>query len=172
VFLGWAVLGAILAGLFLRQTGPHEWPWIARLGVRVGVGYVVLALIGLCAESIFAWVKRSRGRVAAEAKRSAAEERRRAIPCNLVQIDVDSYEFHDDVGKTFDPDQVFRGKPPTWPARVDPSSFLFADGEAYRDVKLIVDAPDGPGPEAVFNVSVRQGGVPSGGVTVTITRGA
>ena len=36
---------------------------------------------------------------------------------------------------------------------------------------LHVDAPDGPGPPANFNVSVWQGGAPTGGVTVTITRG-
>lgn len=170
VFAGWGVLGAVLAGLLMTHLGPHHWPWTARTGTRVAAGYVLLALIGLCAESIYVWVKRSRSRVAAEAKRSTAEQRRRAVPCNLVEIRVDSYEFQDDVGKAFDPDQAFRGKAPTWPAAVEPSTFLFNEGEVYRDVTLTVDAPDGPGPEAAFNVNVWQGGVPSGGVTVTITR--
>lgn len=170
VFLGWAVLGAVLAGLFLRHLGPHEWPALARLGVAVAGGYLVLALIGLFAESIYAWIKRSRGRVAAEAKRSRDEERRRGTPCNLVEVEVDSYTFGDGAGKAFNPDAAFHGQGPVWPARVEPSSFLFLEGEAYRDVSLLVDAPDGPGPPGVFNVNVRQGGVPAGGITITITR--
>ena len=88
-----------------------------------------------------------------------------------MEIDVDSYMFPDHIGKDFDPDTAFRGQPPVWPARVEPSTFTFTDGEVYRDVALLVDAPDGPGPPANFNVNVRQGGVPAGGVTVTITRG-
>lgn len=83
---------------------------------------------------------------------------------------MDSYDFRDDVGKTFDPHATFSGKPPTWPARVDPTVFAFADFETYRDVNLYVDAPDGPGPGAVFNVNVRQGGAPAGGVTIFVTR--
>ena len=169
VFLGWAVLGAI-AGLFLGDLGPSAWPGVARLGVTVAAGYALLALLGLLAESIYAWLQRSRGRAAATAKRSRDDQRRRGIPCNLVEIEVDSYVFNDKVGKDFDPDTAFRGKGPVWPARVEPASFLFLDGEAYRDVELQVDAPDGTGPPGVFNVNVRQGGVPSGGVTVTITR--
>jgi hypothetical protein len=172
VFLGWAVLGAVLAGLFLRHLGPREWPALARLGAAVGAGYLVLALLGLFAESVYAWIKRSRGRVAADAKHSRSEQRRKSTPCNLVEIAVDSYTFNDHVGKDFDPDAAFTGKGPVWPARVEPSSFLFGEGEAYRDVKLLVDAPDGPGPPGVFNVNVLQGGVPAGGVTITITRGA
>lgn len=169
VFLGWAVLGAV-AGLFASRLAPPEWPGLARLALTVGAGYFLLALLGLLAESIYAWIKRSRGRATAMAKRSQDEERRRRTPCNLVETEVDSYTFDDRVGKDFDPDAAFRGHGPIWPARVDPLSFLFLDGEAYRDVELLVDAPDGPGPPAVFNVNVRQGGVPTGGVSVTITR--
>ncbi len=169
VFLGWAVLGA-MAGFFLRSRAPHEWPSAARLGLAVGAGYLILALLGLLAESIYVWIKRSRGRVAAQAKRSKNEDRRRTTPCNLVEMAVDSYSFEDKVGKEFNPDVAFRGRAPIWPARVEPASFLFLDGEAYRDVDLVVDAPDGPGPPGVFNVNVRQGGVPAGGVTVSITR--
>ena len=65
---------------------------------------------------------------------------------------------------------LFAGTPSTWPARVEPNPFAFAPGEAFRDVELIVDAPDGPGPSANFNVSVWQGGMPSGGATFTIQR--
>ena len=46
------------------------------------------------------------------------------------------------------------------------------DVERFVDVLLIVDAPDGPGPPEPFNVSVRQGGAPTGGVTVLVERGA
>jgi hypothetical protein len=130
------------------------------------VGYAILVALGLLSESVFAWLRRSRRR---------DDERRRPdrqrTPCNLVEIDVDSYEFHDEVGKRFNPDVVFQGRAPVWAAQVEPPRFLFAIGEAYRDVELLVDAPDEPGPPGVFNVNVRQGGVASGGVTITITRG-
>ena len=171
VFLGWAMLGAI-AGLFLGHLAPEAWPSLARIGTTAAIGYLVLALIGLLSESAYAWIRRTRGRAAGAEKRSREEERRRLNPCNLVEIDVDSYAFDDKVGKDFDPTTVFHGKAPVWPAQLDPSRFLFLEGEAYRDVRLLVDAPDGPGEPAVFNVNVRQGGVPAGGVTVTITRGA
>jgi hypothetical protein len=169
VFLGWAILGAV-AGLFLRHLGPAEWPGLARLGLTVMAGYLILTLAGLPAESTYAWIKRSRGRAAAREKRSRQEARRRLTPCNLVEVEVDSYAFDDRVGKDFDPDAAFRTRGPVWPAHVEPPRFLFQAGEAYRDVELLVDAPDGHGPPAVFNVNVRQGGVPAGGVTVTITR--
>jgi hypothetical protein len=169
VFLGWAVLGAV-AGLFLERLAPPGWPALARIGVTVGGGYLLLAFIGLIAESIYAWMIRSRSRAQAKEKRGQEEERRRRTPCNLVETDVDSYTFNDRIGKDFNPDVAFQGRGPIWPARVEPSSFLFQDGEAYRDVELIVDAPDGPGPSGAFNVNVRQGGVPAGGVTITITR--
>ena len=37
--------------------------------------------------------------------------------------------------------------------------------------KSIVDAPDETGSPGVFNINVRQGGVPTGGATIMITRG-
>ncbi len=169
VFLGWGMLGA-LAGLFLGHFMPEGWPMLARAGTTAAISYLILALAGLLSESVFAWIKRSRSRAAGAEKRSREEERRRLNPCNLVEIDVDSYTFDDRVGKDFDPRAAFQGKGPVWPARVDPPRFLFLDGEAYRDVELLVDVPDGPGETGIFNVNVRQGGVPAGGVTITITR--
>jgi len=169
VFLGWAVLG-IFAGVSLIRFVRLDWPYVARVLLAAVVGYVVLAGVGLLSESIYAWLKRTRGPAAAAQKKNEEEARRRRIPCNLVEIEVDSYVFEDGVGKEFDPVVVFRGRAPVWPTRVEPASFLFLDGEAYRDIELLVDAPDGPGPSGVFNVNVRQGGVPAGGVTVTITR--
>jgi hypothetical protein len=65
---------------------------------------------------------------------------------------------------------MFAPRPPAWEARVDPHLFYFAGGEAFRDVLLIVQAPDVPGQSEVFNVNARQGGMPTGGVTVTVTR--
>jgi len=91
-------------------------------------------------------------------------------PWNLVEITYDSYVFHDAYGEEADPDRMFAPRPPAWPARVEPGLFHFSPEETYRDVLLIVDAPAGPGPAEQFNVNVRQGGFPLGGVTVTVTR--
>ncbi len=95
---------------------------------------------------------------------------RRAPPWNIVEMAVDSYVFNDAFGKDADPDLMFEPRPPVWSARVEPSVFHFSADETYRDVLLIVAAPDLPGPAERFNVSARQGGAPLGGVTVTVTR--
>lgn len=165
VLAGWGVLGAV-AGIFLFRLGPERWDPLMRFLLAVGLGYAALVVLGLLSESIYAWHKRRRR---PDTDREMRDKRR--IPCNLVQVELDSYRFDDGMGKAFDPDAVFRNIPAQWSARVDPAQFLFAAGEAYRDVELFVDAPDDPGPPAVFNVNVRQGGVPSGGATITITRG-
>ncbi len=165
VFAGWGVLGAV-AGGFLYKLGPQGWDPLLRFLAVVGLGYAALAVVGLFSESVYAWIKRTRRRDVDQAVRD-----KRRTPCNLVQIEVDSYEFEDRIGKEFDPNAAFRGKPALWSARVEPAQFLFAMGEAYRDVELMVDAPDEQGPPGVFNVNVRQGGVPTGGATITITRG-
>jgi hypothetical protein len=95
---------------------------------------------------------------------------RRAPPWNLVEIGFDSYVFHDAFGKDADPDLMFEPRPPVWSARVEPALFHFSAEETYRDVLLIVAAPDLPGRAERFNVSAWQGGAPLGGVTVTVTR--
>jgi hypothetical protein len=164
VFLGWGVLGAVTGG-FLYKLGPEKLIGFGKVAVMSVIGYLILVVLGLISESVYAWIKRRRRR--GEEKPPEGHKR---TPCNLVEIEVDSYEFEDKVGKDFDPDLAFQGKTPVWPARVEPEQFLFEDNEVYRDVELTVDAPDDPGPAGVFNVNVRQGGVPSGGVTVTITR--
>jgi hypothetical protein len=92
-------------------------------------------------------------------------------PRNHVEITVDGYIFHDAIGKDADPSTMFAPKDAAWPARVEPTSFDFATGEAYRDVTLIVDAPHGAGPAETFNVTARQDGTPLGGVTIVIERG-
>jgi hypothetical protein len=125
------------------------------------IGYLGGALLGLGVESV-------RGQIGR--RRTENQTGRERISCQLVEITVDSYRFDDRKGKEADPHQMFAGRPPGWPARVEPSMFVFAPHEAYREVVLIVDAPDDPGPPEVFNVSARQGGVASGGVTVTVTR--
>lgn len=163
VLWGWGVLGA-LTGFLLHRFAPQDWSVTARVGFMAAAGYAALAVAGFISEWLYNQVKRNR--LDREGQRPPKVER---ISCNLVEMDVDSYEFTDKIGKDFDPDSAFQGKAPVWPARVEPSRFLFADNEAYRDVELIVDAPDGPGPDGVFNVNVRQGGVPAGGVTVRIT---
>ncbi|MEW8000629.1 MAG: hypothetical protein AB2795_18940 [Candidatus Thiodiazotropha endolucinida] len=162
--MGWGALGAITGG-FLYKLGPDQFGGFERVVLLGLIGYVVLALIGMLAESLFVWVKRRQ-----RAGRKPQKDHKR-ISCNLVEIEVDSYEFKDEVGKDFDPDAAFQGKAVVWPARVEPHQFMFTPGDTYRDVDLIVDAPDDPGPSGVFNVNVRQGGEPAGGVTVKITKG-
>jgi hypothetical protein len=95
---------------------------------------------------------------------------RQTRPRNHVEITVDSYVFKDGSGKDLDPMTTFAPREPAWPAQVVPASFDFGPDEPYRDVTLIVDAPNGPGPAEVFNVTARQDGTPLGGVTVTVER--
>jgi len=95
----------------------------------------------------------------------------RAPPWNYVEIEVDSYVFADAYGDDAHPDVMFAPRAPAWPVSVEPRLFAFDLGEAYRDVDLIVDAPDGPGHPEQFNVTAWQGGAPLGGVTVTVQRG-
>ena len=162
VFAGWGVLGAIAGFLVFRQWTILD-PSLERVFISMGAGYVALTILGFLSESAFAWMARRR-------RQKDDVSRPERIPCNLVELTVDSYEFADEIGKGFDHGTRFQGKAPEWPARVEPSNFLFADGEAFREVELIVEAPDDPGPPAVFNVNARQGGVPAGGVTITISR--
>lgn len=159
VLLGYALLGLAAA----PAVGPLVRDDLSRpeQGLLLLLGYVAGGLLGLGVEAIRAHVGR---------RRTEKQVGRERLPCNLVEVDVDSYAFEDEKGKGAQPHQVFAGRPPTWPARVEPATFAFAPAEAHRDVMLIVDAPDGPGPPATFNVTARQGGAPAGGVTVTITR--
>jgi hypothetical protein len=135
---------------------------VRRGGLWLLAGYAIGALLGFLIEAV-----RARGR------RGYPNDPPREAPfsCHLVELFVDSYVFHDAIGKDADPAVMFAPRPPAWPARVEPNLFHFAPNEAYRDVLLIVDAPDGPGPPEPFNVNAFQGGVPAGGVTVTVTRG-
>jgi hypothetical protein len=164
IFLGWGPIGAV-AALTLQHQLPHDTPIVLRFLALFVAGYVVASIIGLIVESIYNWIRRRSN----DAR--AANPRTDRIECHLVEIKVDSYEFDDKVGKDFDPVAAFTGKPALWGATVTPSSFVFLPGEAYRDVVLNVNAPDVAGPPGHFNVDVWQGGVPSGGVTLTITTG-
>ena len=163
-FLGWGPLG-LTAALLFHHTAFHDAPPVVRAVGLMAAGYVVLSLIGLAAEAVFAWIQR-RAR-----EQRGTNPRTDRVNCNLVEVKVDSHVFNDRIGKDFDPAAGFQGRAPDWPATVTPSSFAFLAGEAFRDVVLHVDAPDDAGPPAKFNVTAWQGGVPSGGVTVTITRG-
>lgn len=158
-FAGTGLLG-IIAG-FLLATALLDEPTVARLAGWGAAGYGVGALFGLLLELVRSRWRRQRGR----------DPRREQIACELVEITVDGYRFQDGKGKDVDPTAMFAPRPPAWPARVEPSLFTFQAGETYRDVLLIVEAPEEPGPPEVFNVNVRQGGAPTGGVTVSITRG-
>jgi hypothetical protein len=93
----------------------------------------------------------------------------REVPPELVRVMVDSYTFHDAYGKKVEPARMFAQRPPAWPAQVEPATFHFAENEAYRDVLLVVEAPDTAGMREAFNVSAWQGMRPIGGVTVTVT---
>lgn len=160
IFMGYGLLGLLAAPLLGSALRQHD---INRteLAMLLPAGYVVGVVLGLIVE----WIRATLGR-----RRTSDRPGSERISCNLVEITVDSYEFTDQVGKDADPHQMFGPRPPTWPALVDPHLFAFAPHEAYRDITLIVDAPDTPGPPGHFNVSARQGGVASGGVTVTVTR--
>lgn len=160
VFAGWALLGAVGGYAESIRIGQHDFS-LRRAGLWFVAGYFIGALIGFLIEAL-----RARGR------RGHANDplREEPISCHLVELFVDSYVFRDAMGKNADPAVMFAPRPPAWPARVEPNLFHFAPNEAYRDVLLIVDAPDGPGPPEVFNVNAFQGGVPAGGVTVTVTR--
>jgi hypothetical protein len=164
VLLGWGPIGAIAALLAVHHVH-SDTPIALRYLELFGAGYVIAMLLGFFFESAYAWLIRRRD------EQRGKDPRRDRTECHLVEITVDSYEFEDKVGKDFDPAGAFQGKGPAWPATVDPPSFVFLPGEAYRDVELRVEAPDDPGPPGHFNVNVRQGGVPTGGVTVVITRG-
>jgi hypothetical protein len=164
VIYGWGPLGLVAALLLHRYYLHDPQPVLGGLAA-MAAGYVILSIIGVIAESIYAWMMRRRR------EQQGTNPRTDRTDCHLVDIKVDSYEFGDKVGKDFDPVTAFQDKPPVWPAHITPSSFVFTAGEAFRDVVLHVDAPDTPGPPGVFNVSVMQGGVPSGGVTITITTG-
>jgi len=164
VFLGWGPLGAA-AGPMLGHHHAFELPVLLTVLTSIGLGYIALSLVGLATESSFAWMKR-------RAREQRGENPRTdRVDCHLVDVTVDSYVFKDGEGKEFDPEVAFRGRPVDWNATVTPSNFVFAPGEAFRDVQLHVDAPDTPGLMSRFNVNVRQGGVPSGGVTIAITTG-
>jgi hypothetical protein len=167
VFLGWGAIGAVAALLM-----SHSLPWLheasapARGLALMLMGYLVTSLLGLASESAYAAMKRR------QAEQSVARrDRKDRIDCHRVDITLDSHVFSDAVGKAFAPAAAFAGAAPVWPAQVVPSSFVFAPDEVMREVELQVDAPDPPGPPGHFNVSVWQGGVPSGGVTVVITTG-
>lgn len=160
ILLGWAVLGAV-AGFFtvsLGQTAAQTW----LLALGAVAGYLAGFLIGFTVEGVLAWSYR---------KKTRKRTRRDEINCNLVELTLDSYIYHDQKGKDADPDVMFAPRPPAWGARVEPHLFHFGENETFRDVHLIVDAPDEPSSSEVFNVNARQGGAPSGGVTVTIIRG-
>ena len=159
VLLGYAFMALVtapIAGTIWR----HDLTWTQKILLAIA-GYVGGALLGLLIESL---------RAATGRRRTANEKPPDRRNCAYVTITTDSYEFHDGKGKEIDPAVLFAGAPSVWPARVEPNPFAFAPGEAFRDVELIVDAPDGPGPPAKFNVSVWQGGMPSGGATFTIQR--
>ncbi|MGD0191318.1 MAG: hypothetical protein ABSD74_11310 [Rhizomicrobium sp.] len=171
--LGWGPFGAVTA-LFFEPLAAHMWlaatPFALRLAELAAAGYAAAAVVGLIASILFVAYRAVLYRNA----QSAADgdtTRNDRNDCLDVRIDVDSYVFADNVGKSFDPAVAFQPAPAIWGATVVPSSFRFQPGEIYRDVELRANAPDGPGPSGQFNVNVWQGGVPSGGVTVTVTRG-
>jgi hypothetical protein len=160
VLLGYALFGMV-AGPILGALNHHHDISRPRQLLLLVAGYFTGALLGLIAESLRAGIGR---------RRTDNQKGREHISCHHVEITVDSYIFDDKTGKEADPSHMFAGRPPGWPARVEPHTFVFAPNEAFRDVLLIVDAPNPPGPPEIFNVSARQGGVPTGGVTVTVTR--
>lgn len=164
VLAGWGLLG-LGAAPMLHHSAPVRSGGLAGLVLLILAGYAGMVAIGFAAEAAWAALLRRRR------EQRGTNPRTDRLDCHLVDIKIDSHVFEDAKGKAFDPEKAFVAKPPTWPAKVVPSSFVFLEGEAFRDVELVVDAPDSPGPVGHFNISVWQGGVPSGGVTVKITTG-
>ncbi|MDQ3666528.1 MAG: hypothetical protein M3410_08100 [Acidobacteriota bacterium] len=156
----WALFGWGFLGVLGGVGAVHHNADAQTLAIRAVAGYLVGSIIGLIAE-----VALTRSFRRAAPPRPRPDE----VPCNLAELTVDSHVFHDAIGKDADPKVMFAPRPPAWPARVDPHLFYFAEGEAFRDVNLIVQAPDAHGLAEVFNVNSRQGGMPTGGVTVTVT---
>jgi hypothetical protein len=163
VFLGWGPIGAVTA-LLLQDRLSDRVPLSLGFLALFVAGYIALSIVGLCCESAVAWMKRR------SSEQAGSKARTDRMDCHLVYLEVDSYVFADSSGKDFDPNVVFQEAPAIWDASVEPASFAFLPGETYRDVELHVQAPDDAGPPGHFNVNVWQGGVPSGGVTVEITR--
>lgn len=163
-FLGWGVIGAV-AALLLHHSMFHGLRPVWRETALMLSEYAFMTAIGLAVEWMAFWLKRRRW------TQRGRNPRKDRVDCHLVHTTVDSYEFADAIGKAFQPGTVFTGQGPKWPAQVVPASFVFAPGEAYRDVELRIEAPDDPGPPANFNVNIWQGGSPAGGITLTVTRG-
>lgn len=158
---GWGPIAALAAMLYGHAL--HGDSVAMNFGLTMLLAYVVAAALGL------AYYRMHNNRLRPHPDQRATNPDR--LDCHLVTIELDSHVFEDHVGKDFDPDAVFAPHPPDWPAYVDPAMFVFAEGEAFRDVRFHTDAPDDPGPPANFNLNVRQGGEPTGGVTITVTRG-
>lgn len=87
-----------------------------------------------------------------------------------VNLVLDSYVFADAVGVDTDPYLMFRPRGAAWNAHVEPAVFSFDAGETMREVRLIIEAPTGPGPAEVFNLTGWQDGEPMGGITVLVNR--
>jgi hypothetical protein len=154
IVTAWGGVG-LLAGVVAAVLTPDLFPWWRFIYWPV-IGYLVGFFAGF---GILGPPHRKRERRQPDAQLPD-------IPRNLIELTVDSYRFQDRKGKEADPDRLFAQRPPVWSARLEPRMFHFGDNEAYRDVQLIVDVPDGSsGPEA-FNINARQGGEPTGGVTV------
>src|SRR5262249_52398371 len=119
VFLGWGILGAV-AALLLHHSALHNIRPVWRELSLMAIGYTALAIVGLAAESIYAWIQRQRN------EQKGKDPRPDRTDCHIVHTTVDSYAFDDRMGKNFDPQAAFQGKPPAWPAQVVPSSFVFA----------------------------------------------
>jgi hypothetical protein len=119
-------------------------------------------------EPVVAWTA---GRCGAPERKAPAPAATTGRNWRRVAVTVDSYVFQDAIGKDAKPDEMFAPRDAAWPVRLEPAAFEFEDGELFRDVRIIVEAPDGPGPAERFNVNAHQGGVAVGGVTIIVERG-
>jgi hypothetical protein len=173
--VGFVILGTALgaaAAAFdsaVASVGHHAHIEVAKVGYWAIAGALGGFVVGLARNLIASWWRHRRDDDAVRKEQHDRRQRER-LPCDLVEIAVDSYRFQDGKGKEIDPAVMFAPEPSAWPARVEPTSFRFDEGELHRDVLLTVDSPEGPGPPAPFNISVRQGGEPTGGVTIVVER--
>ena len=95
------MLGAV-AGGFLYKLGPERLGGFGKAVLMIAIGYLTLVLLGLLSESVYAWIKRRRR------KYEKPPDGHKRTPCTLVEIEVDSYEFEDKVGKDFEPETAFQ----------------------------------------------------------------
>jgi len=164
IFLGWGPIGGV-AALPLQHQLPHDTPVGLGILALFLAGYIVASIVGLIAESIYLWIRRRSN------DWRAGNPRTDRVDCHLVEIKVDSYEF----GRQDRQGLRSRGRVHRHACALGCDRHAIElCVPARRSVSgchFKASAPDAAGAPGHFNLNVWQGGVPSGGVTLTVTTG-